>query len=117
ITVRHEDGRYRIGGFAPMALNRCINAPGYHIQSSGFVERGAGVHHHDLELFATRSLEVRVLDADGDPLQVTMRLSDGSGREIWVPIGHLGSHGSPQTDAHGEALLQNLPATTITVGV
>ena len=117
ITVRNEDGRYRIGGFSPMESKLIVKAPGYCDPRFELVERGAGVQPLDLELFPTRSLEVRVLDADGVPIKVTLVVADGEGRSIWLPSAHRAMTGSVRTDERGEAMLQGLPATTIQIFV
>ncbi len=117
IPVHDEDGRYRIGGFAPMESGLFVKAAGYRDQGFVPTERGAGVHHQDLELFPVRSLAVRVLDASGAPLRATLIVADRDGHTIWVPASARALVGSLGTDGRGEALLQNLPAAKVTVQV
>ena len=115
---RSEDGRFRLGGIAPMASSLFVSAPGYRDQGFPPVPRAPGRHAVDVALTPIRSVALRVVDSKGAPVHgARLRAFDADGQSLWLPVGSGGNSSSFPTDAAGEAILQNLPASHIRIDV
>lgn len=115
---RSEDGRFRLGGLAPMRASLFVRAPGYRDQGIPPLPRAPGRHEIDVELSPIRSVALRVVDSSGAPLVgASLMVFDAEGQPIWLAVGSSGFSASIPTDAAGEAILQNLPAGRIRIDV
>ena len=111
---RSPDGRFRIGGLEPARLSLFVQAAGYRSAGQSPEDRGPGVHPVEVELLPVRSLALRVVDPEGQPLRARITVAGAEGGLLWLPIDG-GSVSSLTTDVDGRVVLGNLPAGPVTV--
>jgi len=108
-------GRFAIGGLAPMDLSLFVAAQGYRDRGELPQPRSPGMHVEEIRLDPVRSLSLRVRGLHDEALRGMLMVQDSQGNPIWVPVTRGGTAAGLALDEEGRGVLQNLPATQITV--
>lgn len=113
-----EDGSFRITGLEPGPMMINAGAQGYARWSQPLQDYTSGEHLIDVQLHATRTLHVRVLDSMRKPVSgASLTYLDRDLREMFVASGMSSGTTRLSTDEKGEAIAMGLPADHLTVRV
>ena len=112
------EGAFRVTGLPAGPIQPWLRAPGYsdlHVPVRDYAE---GEHRLDLTMSADRTLHLRVLDEDREPVEGAMlSFRDEAGESLWIKSGPHSGTTSLETDAQGEVIAMGLPAALVTARV
>jgi protocatechuate 3,4-dioxygenase beta subunit len=86
LEVSDREGRFRVAGLEPGTIELNVNAPGYATWRDGKRELDVGAHAFDVRLAALRTVEVRLLELDGQPYgsRANARFLKPTGEVVYV---------------------------------
>lgn len=114
-SVESEDGTYEIGGLPPELIGLWVDAEGYARLRVAEHEYGEGEHVLDLALHPERTLDLRVVDSEGEPLVgVWTWFKDENGENLHYDSVGGGLNWTHRLDTKGELRLSGLPAAYVT---
>jgi len=115
---KDTEGSFHVTGLEPGQMMINVNAEGYAPWSGSLREFTPGEHLLDVQLLATRTLHVRVLDSMRQPVEgASLTFLDRDLREMFVASGMSSGTTRLSTDANGEAIAMRLPADHMSVRV
>ncbi|MEM7260818.1 MAG: sigma-70 family RNA polymerase sigma factor [Planctomycetota bacterium] len=118
VDLEAPDGVFELLGLEPGFWEFEVQAPGYHRDHEVTDEVGAGEHRLDFALHPLRTVRLRILDAEGNPISgaelVFLYPSGGTVRP--TPTAEQ-PNGEVTLDSRGETLVVGLPATQLRVCV
>jgi hypothetical protein len=110
--VTDPEGRFRLQGVDPGVIRLDVHAAGYAYWSEAEREYAPGDHVFDVALSPSRTLQFRIVGADGQPVGGFVSFRGLDGRAIWPESG-VGGRASSLSLPEGEATAKGLPAEQI----